>query len=115
MTKIKLEYLNQISGGDMDFISEMLKTYIEETEKELVFLKEAFKQKNRERVYFWAHKLKTSFHMLGMEELTAKTAQLELKSKSEEDNMDVTDESFLFIVENAENSIIQAQKLIEDL
>jgi hypothetical protein len=50
-----------------------------------------------------------------MEELTAKTAQLELKSKSEEDNMDVTDESFLFIVENAENSIIQAQKLIEDL
>ena len=47
MTKIKLEYLNKISGGDMDFISEMLKTYIEETDKELEFLKEAFNQKNR--------------------------------------------------------------------
>jgi hypothetical protein len=50
-----------------------------------------------------------------MEELTAKTAQLELKSKSEEGNVEEIDESFLFIVENAANSIIQAQKLIEDL
>lgn len=115
MTKIKLEYLNRISGGDVDFISEMLKTYIEETAKEILFLNEAFEQKNKEKVFFWAHKLKTSFHMLGLEELSEKTISLEQSVNSADSQFKDIEENFRFIMDNAEDSIRQAKKLIEAL
>jgi HPt (histidine-containing phosphotransfer) domain-containing protein len=115
MTKIRLEYLNELCAGDMNFISEMLKTYIDETGKELRHLKEDFEQKNREGIYFLAHKLKTSFQMLGLDQLRQNTMLLEQKTKSKDCSFEELEEIFQFIIENGEKSLKQAQRLIEDL
>jgi HPt (histidine-containing phosphotransfer) domain-containing protein len=114
MNKIKLEYLNELSGGDADFVASMLKTYVEETGSELQFLEEAFKKKDRSRISFWSHKIKTSFQMMGLLQLSKTAAELEEKAKNMDLDVDLMLLDLNFIISNAADSFGQAKRLIED-
>jgi len=113
MTKIKLEFLNELSGGDAKFVSLMLKTYIEETGNELLLLEEAYQNKDRSSIAFWAHKIKSSFYFLGLEQLSARAANLEQNAKNLHFSLDNLHDDLSFISTNAADSIQQAKKLIE--
>jgi HPt (histidine-containing phosphotransfer) domain-containing protein len=113
MIKIKLEFLNELSGGDAKFVSLMLKTYIEETSKELLLLEEAYQKKDRSSIAFWAHKIKTSFYLLGLEQLSAVASNLEQNAKNLQLSLEKLQEELNFISSNAADSINQAKKLIK--
>jgi hypothetical protein len=114
MNRIKLDYIYELSGGDVDFIVSMLKTYVEETGKEIKFLEESFASNDRARISFWAHKIKASFQLMGLQYLSRATLELELKSKNEDLPIDGLRKDFDYIAENAEISFQHAQRLVKD-
>ena len=63
MANVDLSYLNEISGGDKEFIDEMINTFLEETPKDLAAIKEHSDSSNWTEVGKTAHKLKSSIKM----------------------------------------------------
>jgi len=113
MTKIKLELLNELCCGDAEFISSMLKTYVEETANELRLLEEAFRNKDRNRIFFWAHKIKTSFHLLGLSQLSSAATEIEEQAKNIQLPLENLHYNMDFVIKNAEESFEEAKKLLK--
>ncbi|MFY0674935.1 MAG: Hpt domain-containing protein [Bacteroidia bacterium] len=65
MSEFDLSYLNEISGGDEDFIKEMIETFLEETPKDLADVKTHLANENWEELGKTAHKMKSSIKMFG--------------------------------------------------
>ena len=82
--KIDLSYLVELSGGDKEFIGEMLQTFLGETSELLDNLKEVEKGDDHERTYQIAHKLKSSLRMIGMERAAELCLQIEEKARAEQ-------------------------------
>lgn len=83
MTEINLDYLNELSGGDNDFVIEMLKTYLEETSKDIDEIKRSFVEGNLQRISFLAHRCKAAFRMLGLDNMTDTAEHIEKEAKVE--------------------------------
>lgn len=66
---IQLTYLEDISGGDTNFIKEMLALYISTTATEVYKLNDLFEKKDVIAIGQLAHKLKVPIQMLGITEL----------------------------------------------
>lgn len=75
--KFDLQFLNEFSGGDQSFINDMIKTFLRELPKLLIGLDKSFKEKDWNRVYSMAHRLKPSYSMLGMEQQREIASQIE--------------------------------------
>lgn len=82
--KIDLSYLVELSGGDKEFIGEMLQTFLGETSEMLDNLKEVENGDDHERTYQIAHKLKSSLKMIGMERAAELCLQIEEKARAEQ-------------------------------
>jgi len=63
---VSLDYLQEFSGGDTDFIHEMVETFLEEAPKNIEKLCQAFEAEQWEDLYRAAHQLKPNYKMLGM-------------------------------------------------
>jgi len=59
--------LNEIAGGDPDFMGIVAKTFLEEIPPDLQAMNEAIANDNKELAYQFAHKMKPNFEMLGIE------------------------------------------------
>lgn len=59
--------LNEIAGGDSDFMAIVAKTFLEEIPPDLQAMNEAIANDNKELAYQFAHKMKPNFEMLGIE------------------------------------------------
>ncbi|MBP7511498.1 MAG: Hpt domain-containing protein [Bacteroidia bacterium] len=66
---IDLTYLNEISGGDNNFIKEMLELYINTTATEAILFNELLAKQDYEGIGHLAHKMKAPIQMLGANEL----------------------------------------------
>ncbi|MGB0430005.1 MAG: Hpt domain-containing protein [Bacteroidia bacterium] len=84
MSELDLTYLNEISGGDEDFIKEMIETFLEETPKDLDQIKIHFDSKDWAEMGKTAHKMKSSIKMFGFESLKNKALFLEQNGKKGE-------------------------------
>jgi HPt (histidine-containing phosphotransfer) domain-containing protein len=93
----------------------MLKTYLDETGREIKLLEESFIDNDRVRISFWAHKIKASFQMLGLLQLNLVATELEKKAKNPEIPIESMRNDFDYIAEYAAISFLQAQRLVEDL
>ena len=115
MNKINLEYLNELGGGDMEFVVEMLQTYIEETSKDMEALGLALEQSDLKRISFLAHRSKAAFKMLGLNSLSEAAEKLEQQAKTETVLTDALTQNINFIRTHAADSFVQAEKLIAGL
>ena len=59
--------LSAIADGDLDFMSIVAQTFLEEIPPDLEGLTEAIKTNNKELAYQFAHKMKPNFEMFGIE------------------------------------------------
>lgn len=84
MAKIDLTYLNDISGGDEEFIQDMIQTFLEETPKDLSALQAAVEKEDWKEVGNTAHKLKSSIKMFGMADLRDEVLGIEHDGKQSE-------------------------------
>jgi len=88
MSELDLTYLNEISGGDEEFIVDMIETFLEETPKDVDDMKTQLEGQNWSELGKVAHKLKSSIKMFGFETLKNQVLFLEQSGKSG-DNIDV--------------------------
>ncbi len=65
--KYSIDSLNEISGGDKDFMTVVAQTFLEEIPPDLKAMEEAIKNNNRELAYQFAHKMKPNMEMLGID------------------------------------------------
>lgn len=63
---IDLSYLRQVAGTDNIFIIRMLRVFIEQNAEDLEQLVLHFEKDDDEGIKRWAHKLKPSFHFVGV-------------------------------------------------
>jgi len=81
--KIDLSYLRELSGDDNEFIADILSTFLEENPKDLASTQEAMDNKDIPQIGKLAHKMKSSFQMLGIEDARALAFQIEQSAKSD--------------------------------
>lgn len=61
-----IESLQEIAGGDQDFMTVVAQTFLEEIPTDLAALVEAIENNNKELAYQFAHKMKPNFEMFGL-------------------------------------------------
>ncbi|MFN7313592.1 MAG: Hpt domain-containing protein [Bacteroidota bacterium] len=84
-TYFNLNYLNQISGGDEVFVSELTKTFLTQTPEMVHELEYAINQNDHGKVQFLAHRLKTSCEIMGMMFASAICLLLETAAHQKQD------------------------------
>lgn len=75
--KYNLDYLNSISGGDQDFIKDMLETFVTNVPLELKKIKDLVNAQNWHKAGEDAHKFASSLLFLGLHNLRAIAIQIE--------------------------------------
>jgi len=60
------ENLNEIAGGDAEFMTVIAQTFLEEIPPDLKAMEEAVINNNRELAYQFAHKMKPNLEMFGL-------------------------------------------------
>ncbi|MBY0426927.1 MAG: PAS domain S-box protein [Cytophagales bacterium] len=75
-----LSYYEEFSGGNKEFIKEMIKVFLNETPSILLKLNDYVNENNHSGISATCHKLKTSFMMMGIDSSSCK--QLEEMAKS---------------------------------
>ncbi|MBP7542513.1 MAG: PAS domain S-box protein [Ignavibacteriaceae bacterium] len=74
---IRLEYLNELTGGDEELIDEMMKLFLENTPDALENLKNLHDTKNWEEIKKAAHKFKPTLSYMGIKELDGVVPEIE--------------------------------------
>jgi len=70
MTKYYIrENLEEIADGDVEFLSILARTFLEEIPSDLNSMEEAIQNENRELAYQFAHKMKPNIEMFGIDSL----------------------------------------------
>jgi len=87
MSKLDLTYLNEISGGDKNFIREMLELFVVTTASEADQYDALLANSEYERIGSLAHKMKAPVQMLGANDLFETIRSLEVYGK-ERSNLD---------------------------
>jgi HPt (histidine-containing phosphotransfer) domain-containing protein len=72
-----LDYLNSISGGDQEFIKDMLETFTTNVPEELIKIKGLVENENWRKVGEDAHKFASSLLFLGLDQLKSIATQIE--------------------------------------
>ena len=72
-----LDYLNSISGGDQDFIKDMLETFVTNVPLELNKIKELVASENWHKAGEDAHRFASSLLYLGLDELRTIATKIE--------------------------------------
>lgn len=65
-THYSTESLQEIAGGDEDFMAVVAQTFLDEIPPDLAALEEAIANNNKELAYQFAHKMKPNFEMFGL-------------------------------------------------
>jgi HPt (histidine-containing phosphotransfer) domain-containing protein len=74
---IDMSFINDMSGGDNEFLVQMLEIYFAAIPKEITALQEAVRNDDSNAVVFSAHKLKGSFNFIGNKQLTKMLEKIE--------------------------------------
>ncbi len=74
---IRLDYLNELTGGDMDIVGEMLKLFLDNTPPILEKLALLYGEQNWDEFKKIAHKFKPTLSYVGIKELEGVVPQLE--------------------------------------
>lgn len=108
MSEFDLNYLNEISGGDEDFIREMIETFLEETRKDLAYIKALLASENWSELGKTAHKMKSSIKMFGYESIKNQAYFIEQSGKKNE-NIDVLPGKTQDFINSIEDVIAELQ------
>ena len=75
------QYLNDMYGDDLEYAKDIFETFLEITDEEIEKLKDACENSNFEIVYQTAHKIKPTFQMVGLPEISKLMEKIEMAGK----------------------------------
>lgn len=77
-----LDKINEMAAGDEDFVHSVITVFLDEVPGDLEALETAIGEKDFEKVYQLAHKIKPNVDLLGMEQTRATALEIETLGKS---------------------------------
>ena len=83
-----LDSVNELSGGDDEFITVLVQTFLEEIPPDLENMAKAVVEDNPEQAYQYAHKMKPNLQLFGID-LLKEIKEVEAWSKSGEDKSQI--------------------------
>ena len=78
---VDLTFLNEISDGDQDFITDVLNTFLVEMPKDMAHLERALEAQDAVEIGRVAHKTKSTLQTLGLHELKDLAYSIERRAK----------------------------------
>ncbi|MCC8360516.1 MULTISPECIES: Hpt domain-containing protein [Salinimicrobium] len=66
MRNYNLESVEEMAGGDQDFVKVVVQTFLEEIPPDLEAMNQAIIEDNPQQAYQYAHKMKPNFQMFGL-------------------------------------------------
>lgn len=84
-----LTYLNNFSGGDKDFVKEMITLFVESVPEELKKLQEAIRQQDWQKAYMILHPLKTNINFMGIASIKEKVLKAEQLAKHKQETASI--------------------------
>ena len=88
MSNYNLESVEEMAGGDQDFVKVVVQTFLEEIPPDLIGMNEAVTRDDAAQAYQFAHKMKPNLQMFGLG-LMPQIRVIEEWSKSEKDKAEV--------------------------
>ncbi len=67
MSSYNLDSVEEMAGGDQDFVKVVVQTFIEEIPPDLEAMNQAIAEDNPGQAYQYAHKMKPNLQMFGLE------------------------------------------------
>lgn len=67
MKNYNLDSVEEMAGGDQDFVKVVVQTFLEEIPPDLEGMNQAVTQNNASQAYQYAHKMKPNLQMFGLE------------------------------------------------
>lgn len=108
MSKLyNLEKVNELADGDQDFVKAIVGTFLEEIPADIDLMTKAVAQNNPKEAYQYAHKMKPSFMLFGID-VVDKVKLLE-SWKEGEISIDEAKPAVAFVNEMAKLAIEQLQ------
>lgn len=80
-----------LSDNDSEFVNEILTLFVTEVPDDLAQIKEGIKKKDHKHAYAYAHKIKPTLDLLGMNVAFEEILQLEAWTKTEGKKKDIED------------------------
>ncbi|MCX2681591.1 Hpt domain-containing protein [Galbibacter sp. EGI 63066] len=80
-----LSKLNELSGGDVEFNTSVIETFLTETPSDLSNLEQAAKGKAFDQVYQFAHKIKPNADLLGINKVRDQMLEIERHARGDYD------------------------------
>ncbi|UFH34072.1 Hpt domain-containing protein [Flavobacterium acetivorans] len=80
-----------LSDNDTEFVNEILTLFVTEVPEDLLQIKEGIKKKDHKHAYAYAHKIKPTLDLLGLNVAFEEILQLEAWTKEEGKKKDVKD------------------------
>lgn len=77
-TYVDLEYINELSDSDPDFLKEIIGTFLRAAPESLDKLIDALESLDLHAIQFYAHKIKGTFNFLGTNQLSETFDKIEL-------------------------------------
>ena len=81
--KYNLSKVYAVSDNDADFVKQILKLFVTEIPEDLRQIKEGIKKKDHQQAYSFAHKIKPTLDLMGMNVAFEEILQVEAWAKSE--------------------------------
>lgn len=106
MSNYNLASVEEMAGGDQDFVKVVVQTFIEEIPPDLEAMNQAVAENNPGQAYQYAHKMKPNLQMFGLE-LMPQIKTIEEWSKSGKDKSEVNEAAQVITekVKTAEKSL----------
>lgn len=84
-----LDRVHAMSEGDDDFVMSIIQLFLEEIPADMAVLKEAIAEKNYEKSYQTAHKMKPNFEIMGMDDSRELALSIEQLGKQKGDFLEM--------------------------
>lgn len=82
--KIDLSYLDEVAGGNAEFIIEMIDIFLQQTPGYVDNLKQAFEEKDWKKIAEISHKIKPTLAFIGLHQEQQEMANIEHQARAEE-------------------------------
>lgn len=89
---ISLEFLEDMAGGDDEFLVEMIDTYLASIPNSLDKLKQAYEQGDNKQLLLYAHKLKGSFNFIGCTQVGSVLSEVEEYAQNLKTNINLPEQ-----------------------
>ncbi|MBQ0908155.1 histidine kinase [Flavobacterium sp. F-328] len=98
-----------LSDNDAEFVNEILTLFVTEVPADMVQIKEGIKKKDHKHAYAYAHKIKPTLDLLGMNVAFEEILQIEAWTKTEGKKKDIK-ETFKSVKNQVNEAIKEIKK-----